>query len=60
MFYFRAKMLFVVEGVTYNICDQRFLEFEIQKLNQNIKIIRRSLVELVTQVKLGPNNELIV
>ncbi|XP_033224633.1 glutathione synthetase-like [Belonocnema kinseyi] len=55
-----AKMLFVVEGITYNICDQRFLEFGVQKLNPSIKIIRRSLGELVTQAKLGPNNELIV
>lgn len=55
-----AKILFVVEDVTYNISDQRFIEFGIQRLNPNIKIIRRNLTELVTQAKLGPKNELIV
>lgn len=57
---YRAKILFVVEDVTYNISDQRFIEFGIQRLNPNIKIIRRNLTELVTQAKLGPKNELIV
>lgn len=55
-----AVILFVVEDITYNICDQRFHEFEIRKLNPSIKVIRRSLTELVTEAQLGPNKELIV
>ncbi|XP_051161209.1 glutathione synthetase-like [Leptopilina boulardi] len=55
-----AKILFVVEDVTYNISDQRFIEFGVQRLNPKIKIIRRNLTELVKQAKLGPQNELIV
>ncbi|XP_014477401.1 PREDICTED: glutathione synthetase-like isoform X2 [Dinoponera quadriceps] len=57
-----AIILFVVEDVTYNICDQRFHEFEIRRLNPQIKIIRRSLTSLISEseIKLGPNKELIV
>lgn len=42
----RAVILFIVEDVTYNICDQRFHEFEIRKQNPNVKVIRRNLTEL--------------
>ena len=52
--------MFVVENITYNICDQRFHEFEIQKLNPDIMVIRKSLTDLVTDAKLGPDKELIV
>lgn len=55
-----AIMLFVVEDVTYNICDQRFLEFEIRRINPQIKIIRRSFTDLVSQARLGSDKELIV
>ncbi|KAG7203774.1 hypothetical protein KM043_013796 [Ampulex compressa] len=55
-----AVMLFVVENVTYNICDQRFIEFEIRSLNPEIKIVRKNLTELVSQAQLGPNKELFV
>lgn len=52
--------MFVVEDVTHNISDQRLIEFGVQQLQSNIKIIRKSLTELTTQAKLGPDNELIV
>ncbi|CAL7948958.1 unnamed protein product [Xylocopa violacea] len=55
-----AVILFVVEDVTYNICDQRFHEFEIRKQNPNIKIIRRTLTQLVTTAKLNDEKELVV
>lgn len=59
--YFRAIILFIVEDVTYNICDQRFHEFQIRQLCPKIKIIRRSLTSLtLEEIKLGPNKELIV
>lgn len=53
-------ILFVVEDITYNICDQRFHEFEIRKHNSDIKVIRRSLTDISTTAKLGSNKELIV
>ncbi|KAG5335614.1 GSHB synthetase, partial [Acromyrmex heyeri] len=56
-----AVMLFIVEDITYNISDQRFHEFQIRQLCPKIKIIRKSLTNLVSEgVKLGPNKELIV
>ncbi|XP_057375062.1 glutathione synthetase-like isoform X2 [Daphnia carinata] len=42
----RAVILFIVEETTYNICDQRFHEFEIRKLNPNVRVVRRSLTQL--------------
>ncbi|XP_019886911.1 glutathione synthetase [Ooceraea biroi] len=56
-----AIILFVVEDVTYNICDQRFHEFKIRQINPKIKIIRRSLTSLASGgLNLGQNKELIV
>lgn len=60
IFYYRAVILFIVENITYNICDQRFHEFEISKINPYIKIIRRSLKDLVSEAKLGSNKQLIM
>lgn len=56
----RGIILFVIEDVTYNICDQRFHEFEIQKQNRDIKVIRRNLTQLANTARLGTNMELIV
>ncbi|KOX76540.1 Glutathione synthetase [Melipona quadrifasciata] len=56
----KAVILFVVESITYNICDQRFHEFEISKINPDIKVIRKSLKDLVSEARLGPNKQLIV
>ncbi|XP_066592782.1 glutathione synthetase-like [Prorops nasuta] len=56
-----AAILFVVEnGVTYNISDQRFHEFEIRRLSPEIKVIRKSLVSLKSCLNLGPNKELLL
>lgn len=60
-FCFRAVIMFIVEDVTYNISDQRLLEFQIRQLHSNIRIIRRSLTSLASEgIRLGPNKELIV
>lgn len=56
----QAVILFVIEDVTYNICDQRFHEYEIRKQNPNIKVIRRNLTQLAAVATLGSNMELIV
>uniref|UniRef100_A0A0V0G652 Glutathione synthetase n=1 Tax=Triatoma dimidiata TaxID=72491 RepID=A0A0V0G652_TRIDM len=55
-----ASILFVVEDITYNICDQRFMEFEIREQEPKIKIVRRTFKELHKEAKLGPNKELFV
>ncbi|XP_076640759.1 glutathione synthetase [Halictus rubicundus] len=56
----QAVILFVVEDVTYNICDQCFHEFEIRKQNPNIRVTRRNLTQLAATAKMGSNKELIV
>ncbi|XP_016904439.1 glutathione synthetase [Apis cerana] len=56
----QAVILFVIEDITYNICDQRFHEFEIRKQNPNVRIIRRNLTQLTATAKLGYKKELIV
>ena len=55
-----AVIMFIIEDVTYNICDQRFHEFEIRRLAPEVKVIRRTLTQLYEQAQLGPNRELIV
>ncbi|XP_015601404.1 glutathione synthetase-like [Cephus cinctus] len=56
----KAVILFVVENVTHNICDQRFHEFEIRRQNPKIRIIRKNLTEIISQAQLGPDKELII
>lgn len=53
-----AVILFVVEDVTNNICDQRFIEYEIRKAG--VKVIRKTLTELNVEAQLNGNDELIV
>lgn len=59
-FIFRAVILFVVENITYNISDQRALEFRIRELSPETVVIRRNLTDLISQARLGPNKELFV
>lgn len=55
-----SVILFIVENVTYNICDQRFHEFEIRRLEPDVKVIRKTLTEVADEGKLGLNKELIM
>lgn len=55
-----AAILFVIEDITYNICDQRFHEFYIRENYPAIKVIRKTLTEIHQEASLGPKNELIV
>jgi len=50
----------VVEDVTYNICDQRFLEFEIKHQNPAVIVIRRTLTQISNTAKLSEKQELIM
>lgn len=52
--------MFVVEGVTYNICDQRFHEFEIKRQNPAVIVIRRTLTQIANTAKLSEKKELIM
>lgn len=56
----RAAILFVVENITYNICDQRFHEFHIRRKYPKVKIIRKTLTEIYEEGSLGLNKELIM
>ncbi|KAJ8925857.1 hypothetical protein NQ315_009709 [Exocentrus adspersus] len=56
----KAVILFIVEDVTYNICDQRFHEFKIRELNPHVKVIRRTLTQIGDNATLNSNNELII
>lgn len=55
-----AQILFIIEDVTYNICDQRFHEFEIRKMNPEITVIRKTLTQVADQGSLGPRKELMM
>jgi hypothetical protein len=58
LLFFSAVILFVVENVTYNICDQRFHEFEIRHQNPTVTVVRRTLTQIAEIAKLGKNKEL--
>ena len=49
-----------MEDVTYNICDQRFLEFEIRHQNPSVIVIRRTLTQIANTAKLSEKQELIM
>lgn len=55
-----AAIMFVIEDITYNICDQRFHEFYIRETYPHIAVIRRTLTQIFEQGKLGPNGELLI
>ena len=45
-------ILFIVEDVTYNICDQKLHEFEIRRQNPDVFVVRKTLTEVAEQGKL--------
>lgn len=57
-FFNRSAILFIVEDVTFNICDQRFHEFEIRRQNPTAKVIRRTLTEVAYQGTLDSEKRL--
>uniref|UniRef100_A0A0K2V7T9 Glutathione synthetase n=1 Tax=Lepeophtheirus salmonis TaxID=72036 RepID=A0A0K2V7T9_LEPSM len=52
-----SVILFIVEDITYNICDQRLLQFKIQELAPEIKIIRKTLTQVFNEGKLGSSKK---
>ncbi|KAJ8710621.1 hypothetical protein PYW08_009136 [Mythimna loreyi] len=55
-----AVVLFVVEEVSYNICDQRFHEFEIAEKRPDIMIHRKTLNEIFEETTLNDKKQLIL
>ncbi|XP_017111649.1 glutathione synthetase-like isoform X1 [Drosophila elegans] len=56
----KAVILFIIEDVSYNICDQRFHEFYIRETYPHIKVLRRTLTEVHREGKLGLAKELLL
>jgi len=48
----KSVILFIVEDVTYNICDQKLHEFEIRRQNPDVFVVRKTLTEVAEQGKL--------
>ncbi|XP_075985780.1 glutathione synthetase-like isoform X3 [Anticarsia gemmatalis] len=55
-----AVVLFVVEEVSYNICDQRFHEFEISEKRPDIMIHRKTLTEINEETELNDKKQLVI
>ena len=56
----RSVIMFIVEDVTYNVCDQKFHEFEIRKQNPSVYVIRKTLTEVAKEGKLMEDKRLFV
>ena len=56
----RSVIMFIIEEVTYNICDQKFHEFEIRKQNPSVYVIRKTLTEVAKEGKLMEDKRLFV
>lgn len=56
----QAAILFVIEDVTYNICDQRFHEFYIREQRPDILVVRKSLTQIAQQGRIGDDGLLIM
>ena len=41
-----AVIMFIIEDVSYNICDQKFHEFEIRRQNPDVFVIRKTLTDV--------------
>ena len=52
--------MFIIEDVTYNICDQKFHEFEIRKQNPSVYVIRKTLTQVAKEGKLMDGKRLYV
>ena len=49
-----------MEDLTYNICDQKFHEFEIRKQNPDVFVIRKTLTEVADQGRLDDEKRLFI
>merc|ERR1712233_229967 len=54
----KAAILFLIEDVTYNICDQKFHEFEIRKQCPEVFVIRKTLTQMAKDARLDEEKRL--
>jgi len=54
----KSVILFLVEDVTYNICDQMFHEFEIRRQCPDVFVIRKTLTELAERAEMKEDKTL--
>lgn len=50
--------MFIIEDVTYNICDQKFHEFEIRRQDPEVFVMRKTLTEVGQEGKLDEQKRL--
>jgi len=55
-----SVILFLVEDVTYNICDQKFHEFEIRNQCPEVFVIRKTLTDLAERGSLTEDKRLMI
>ncbi|XP_077983281.1 glutathione synthetase-like [Glandiceps talaboti] len=55
----KAAILFLIEEVSWNITDQRWLEYKIRNINKEIPIIRRQFIDVMERAKLD-NDRLVI
>ena len=58
--YFRAAIMYVVIEVERNIYDHRWLEYHIHDKLPNVRVIRRTMKQLRTAMKVTDDHRLIV
>jgi len=56
----KSVILFLVEDVSYNVCDQKFHEFEIRKQCPEVFVIRKTLTEIGKRGKLTEDKRLMM
>jgi len=56
----KSVILFLVEDVTYNVCDQKFHEFEIRKQCPEVFVVRKTLTEIGNRGHLSKDKRLII
>ena len=55
-----SVILFLIEDVTYNICDQKFHEFEVRRQCPEVFVVRRTLTQLAGEATLTEDKRLMV
>jgi len=53
-----SVILFLVEDVTYNVCDQKFHEFEIRRQCPDVFVIRKTLTEMGNRAQMKEDKTL--
>jgi len=55
-----SRILFLIEDVTYNICDQKFHEFEIRRQCPEVFVVRKTLTQIAETGTLTQDKKLLV